>query len=378
MKRVLWSVSELFIEVRWKQGDLQETDEEVEEPVGSSGESHAATAVLRGIHLSDDSPDKGTPCGSEGNNGQAGEGNEDGTGCGGVERVLTVESEVANEGVDEEAHHHPGGTDHQRLSATTLLDDVETAEGTETVDRAENELGDVAVLETGGSKDGGTEVEEEVDTSELLTSLEDDTEDGAVHHALASEDVDKAGGGERVLFVKLLLDIGDLTVNTRGVDVETSKVGDGLSGLFLLTLSVGKSGRLGKQKDTSSEEKGPEEVETVGNSPGSTASVVIGSPVDHLSTPDTKCNKELVARDDKTSDDSRSTLGLVHGNSNRKSTDTKTCNQSTNSVLVPGVLRSDLDNSSNASRQGGDRDGHATTNAITEIAGDKRAKKAAN
>lgn len=305
------------MEVRWKQSDLQETDEEVEEPVGSSGESHAATAVLRGVHLSDDSPDKGTPCGSEGNNGQAGEGNEDGTGCGSVERVRTVESEVSNEGVDEEAHHHPGSTDHQRLSATTLLDDVETAEGTETVDRAENELGDVAVFETGGSKDSGTEVEEEVDTSELLTGLEDNTEDGTVHHALTSEDLNETGLGKRALFVKLLLDVGDLAVNTGGVDVETGKIGDGLSGLFLLTLSVGEARGLGKQEDTSSKEKSPEEVEAVGNSPGSTAGVLVGSPVNNLGCPDAESDKELVARDDETSDDGGGALRLVHGDSDR-------------------------------------------------------------
>jgi hypothetical protein len=300
-----------------KQSDLQETDEEVEEPVGSSGESHAATAVLRGVHLSDDGPDKRTPGGSEGDNSQAGEGNEDGTGSGGVERVLTVESKVTDEGVDEETHHHPSGSNHEGLSAATLLDNVETTEGTETVDRAENELGDVAVLETGGSKDSGTEIKEEVDTSELLASLENNTEEGTVEHALASEDLNEAGLGERALFVELLLDVVNLSVDTGRVDVETGKVGDGLSGLFLLTVSVGKTGRLGKQKDTSSKEKSPEEVKTVGNSPGRTAGVVVGAPVDNLSSPDTESDKELVARDDETSNDGGGALGLVHGDSDR-------------------------------------------------------------
>lgn len=89
---------------------------------------------MRRIHLGDDSPDKRTPGGSKGNNGQAREGNENGTGGGGVERVGAVKSEVSNEGVDEEAHHHPGGADHQGLSATALLNNVETAECAGTVD----------------------------------------------------------------------------------------------------------------------------------------------------------------------------------------------------------------------------------------------------
>jgi hypothetical protein len=109
-------------------GNLQETDEEVEEPVGSSSESHASTAVLGRVHLGDDSPDKRTPGGSKGSDSQAREGDKDGTSSGSGERILSVKSEVTDEGVDEEAHHHPGGTNHQGLSATALLDDIETAE----------------------------------------------------------------------------------------------------------------------------------------------------------------------------------------------------------------------------------------------------------
>jgi hypothetical protein len=245
----------------------EETNEEVEEPVGGSGDSHAARSVLRRVHLGDDSPDKGTPGGSEGDNGQAREGNENGTGGGSVERVLTVESEVTNKGVDQEAHHHPGGTDHERDTATTLLNDIETAEGTESVDGSENELSDVGVLETGGSKDGGTEVEEEVDTSELLTGLENNTEDGTVHHTGTSEDLNKAGLGHGTLLLKLLTDLIDLAVDTGGVGLETSKASNVVASFLLLTLSVGESRGLGEEENTNTEKKGPEEVETVGNSP---------------------------------------------------------------------------------------------------------------
>lgn len=358
--------------------NLQETNEEVEEPVGSSGKSHAATAVLRRVHLGDDSPDKRTPGSSEGDNSQAREGNENGTGGRGVERVLTVKSEVTNEGIDEEAHHHPSGTDHQRDTATTLLNDIETTEGASAVDGSENELGDVGVLKTSGSKDSGTEVEEEVDTSELLTGLEDNTEDGTVHHTGTSEDLNKAGLGERALFLKLLADLIDLAVNTGGVDVETGKASNGLAGFLLLTLSVSKSRGLGEEKDTTTEEQGPEEVKTVGNSPRSAAGVLVGTPVDHFSTPDTKGNEELVARDNDTSDDGRGTLRLVHGYGDRKSTDSKTSNESANGVLVPGVLRGDLNDCTDTSPKSRYRDSGATTNGIAKVTSNKRTEQASN
>jgi hypothetical protein len=356
----------------------EETNEEVEEPVGSSGDGHAATAVLRRVHLGDDSPDKRTPGGSKGNDGQAREGNKNGTSGGGVEGVLTVESEVTDKGVDEEAHHHPSSTNHQRDTATTLLDDIETSKGACAVDRAEDELGDVRVLETSGSKDSGTEVEEEVDTSELLTSLESDTEEGTVHHAGASEDLNPAGLRQRSLLVKLLTDLIDLAVDTGGVDVETSKVGDGLAGFLLLTLTVGESGGLGKEEDTNTEEKSPKEVETVGDSPRSAAVVVVGTPVNHLGTPDTEGDEELVARNDDTSDDGRSTLRLVHGDSDGESADSKTGNESANGVLVPGMLGSNLNDSADTGPESRDRDGSSATNGVAKVTSNKRAEQASN
>ncbi|KAI6771614.1 hypothetical protein HG531_009239 [Fusarium graminearum] len=355
---VVWEINAKLIGI-----NLQETDEEVEEPVGSSSNGHAARSVLGRVHLGDDSPDKRTPGGSESDNGQAGEGNKDGTSGGSVERVGAVKSEVTNKGVDKEAHHHPGGTNHQRDTATTLLNDVETAKG---------------VLETGGSKDSGTEVEEEVDTSELLTSLESDAEEGTVHHTGTSEDLNPAGLRERSLLFKLLTDLINLAVNTGGVDVETSKVGDGLASFLLLTLAVGESGGLGEEEDANSEKKSPEEVETVGDPPRSAAVVVVGAPVDHLGTPDTEGDEELVAGDNDTSDDGRSTLGLVHGDSDREGTDTKTSDETTNSVLVPGVLGSDLNDGTDTGPESRDRDGSSTADGVAKVTGNERAEQASN
>lgn len=204
--------------------------------------------------------------------------------------------------------------------------------------------------------------EEEVDTSELLTGLESDTENGTVGHTGTSEDLDKACLGKSLFLLKLLADIVDLSVDTGGVDVETSKVGNGLSGFLNLTLSVGESRRLRKEEDANTEKESPEEVEGVGDSPRSATIVVVGTPVNHLGAPDTKGDKELIAGDDETSNDGGSTLTLVHGDSDRQSADTKTCYKSTDRVLVPGVLRGDLDDGADAGPESRDGDSLAATN----------------
>jgi hypothetical protein len=95
----------------------------------------------------------GAPGGRKGHNEQAGEGDEDVASLRGELRVGLVELEVADEGVHQEADHHPRGTSNQGRSAAHLLNDDQTAKGAEHVDTAENDLGDVAVANTGCLED---------------------------------------------------------------------------------------------------------------------------------------------------------------------------------------------------------------------------------
>lgn len=119
----------------------EEGDEEVPQPVGGSGESHAGRAVASGVQLGDDGPDKRSPGGGEGDDEQAGEDDEDVAG-GGAASLL--EHELTDEGVDQEADNGPESTDDESGAASTLLNDPETTESTEDVDGAEDDLGDVS------------------------------------------------------------------------------------------------------------------------------------------------------------------------------------------------------------------------------------------
>lgn len=78
-----------------------EGDDEVEEPVGRSGKTHAGSAVAGRVQLSDDGPDEGSPGSGESGNEQAGEDDHDISGSGAILGNVPVERVVTDESVDE-------------------------------------------------------------------------------------------------------------------------------------------------------------------------------------------------------------------------------------------------------------------------------------
>lgn len=149
----------------------EEGEHEVPEPVAGGSDSHGRSTIAGGVELSDDGPDERSPSGRKGGDEQAREGDKDGSGRGAILRVDLVEGEVADERVYQEAHHHPGGASHECLSASAVLHDPETNDGACDVDGPEDNLGHVAVADSGGTENGGAVVEEEVRSSELLAGL---------------------------------------------------------------------------------------------------------------------------------------------------------------------------------------------------------------
>lgn len=204
----------------------------------------------------------------------------------------------------QETHHHPGSANHESIPATTLLHNIEAGECAGAVDGSENELGDIAVAQTSRGKDGGAKVlylstslyesrgrggthEEEVDTSKLLTSLKSNSECGTVQHTGSSKDLVPSRLGQSALFVKLLLDFGDLAVDAGSIRRKTSQSGNGVSSFVLTTLAVGISRTLGKEKNTGAKDQRPQEGKAVGDPPRCGGSVALSAPVDHLGSPDT-------------------------------------------------------------------------------------------
>lgn len=164
---------------------------------------------------------------------------------------------MADEGVDEQAQEHPCRTAHHCHTTTNILDDPEATNSGDDVDGAKNDRSDVRVLQTGGAKDDSAVVEKVVGASELLTGLEDHTEEGAVQHTRTSEDLVPGMITASFLSSKLLLNLADLVVDesTVGVDtVETSHVG---TSLVNAAHTVGVTGRFGQKENRAAQNDGP-------------------------------------------------------------------------------------------------------------------------
>lgn len=245
----------------------EEGDQEVEEPVRRRGQRHAGSAVARRVQLADDGPNHGSPGRGEGTDEQTGEDNHDVTRLRRAGWVRGIKLVVAHEGEDEEAHAHPRGAKHETLPATTVLDDPQSGNGGDDVDRAENDRGDIGVRETGGGEDGGAVVEEEVGTRELLAGLQDHAEQGAVQHARAGEDLVPRVVAASALGRKLRLDLEDLGVDKVAVRVDAVEASHVATSLILAAHAVGETGRLGHEEDGAAEEDGPEGGKAIWNTP---------------------------------------------------------------------------------------------------------------
>lgn len=81
-------------------------------------------------------------------------------------------SDGSGDSNDKLAHRHTNGTEEQKIAASPLLNEIQTRESGSNVNAGSNHADDEGVLDTGVLEKGGTIVEDEVHTSELLESLE--------------------------------------------------------------------------------------------------------------------------------------------------------------------------------------------------------------
>lgn len=105
-------------------GALLKGDQEVPGPVGGGGDPHADSGVAEGVLLTTDGPDCGSP--DDGEADDEGPSEDDRNDTGEVRDRVGVKDFVADGSPYHEADEHPGGTDHQALVATVVLDNVET------------------------------------------------------------------------------------------------------------------------------------------------------------------------------------------------------------------------------------------------------------
>lgn len=277
--------------------------------------------------------------------------------------------------------HIPGNV----MNTLTMPVATEVKKGSEIPELAKNAVPSVCCVRNDriGCNEERLTVEDEVDTSELLPRLNEDTREGTEGNLVVAgaEAVGIRALAEPALLLEIDTDILQLELEFRVVGREGSQAahgGDRIRVAALLDqvtrrLESNVSQRYAGQQDeritnlrepdhTDGEDERPDELDGGGDTPRRVVVTVLGGIVDDVCEQDTNGDGPLVARHDRTTDPLGRALGLVHGDEGRHETDTETGADTTDdegSPLVAADLEGDTER-----EDGGRKENTATTTEV--------------
>lgn len=283
----------------------------------------------------------------------------------------------SSEGCDDElTDGHVEGTTDQHPSSTNSLHEEEGWDGHDDIDDVGGNGEEVGVAGSGGGKESSTVVEDEVDTSELLHSLETSTSDNSEQDLSLTtlEQVEVGTLGVSSLKVEGSLDVGELGSNNWVVLVGRVQSGEGLGSSLSLANLDEPSRRLWEEEETDGQDGGKCELETDGEMVGCLAVVVLGGVFNDGGEEETDGDAPLVGRYDGTSNPSGSDFGLVEDDQGRDTTDTETSNDSTDDEEVE-LSGNHLENDTDAEDGEDDLQTPSSTEEVTERSTTEGTKK---
>ncbi|KAI3487308.1 hypothetical protein L1887_48893 [Cichorium endivia] len=216
-------------------------DTKVPEPVGGGAERQRLGTDGQGEDLSADDPGGRAPGRGETGNVDADKGD------GGLASGQVLDGHGGtDDGHDQLADAHPDGAEDEQLTAAEALHHVHARDG---------QLGAV--------------VEDEVDTSELLESLDEDAGHGAkeVLSVVVLEAVEVGTGRVSELEVQVGLDDRQLGPNDRVVDIGRVEPGERLGSLLVVALLDEPTRGFGKNEEETAKEDGKGKLDTDRDAP---------------------------------------------------------------------------------------------------------------
>ena len=207
-----------------------------------------------------------------------------------------------NDGDQELADAHPDGTDHEQSPSTEPLDTPHPRESHEDADDVEGDsdqegVGNPRVLEK-----CGTIIGDEVDASELLPGLDEDTGKGT--------EKDSVVGGTEAVSVRRLAqfllvfegntDLVEFSLELGMVGREGDETGESTGGILVALLLDEPSRGLGEEDHADGENKCPDELDRDGELPRSVSGFALGSIVDDGGEEETDRDCPLITGDDGT------------------------------------------------------------------------------
>jgi len=333
------------------------SDTKVPEPVGRGRHGHGLSSDSKREDFSGDDPGDRTPSGSEGSDVDANESDENSLGG----DVDGTRSDISgrtggdtNNGNDELANSHDDSSAEKHRSSTGSIDHENTGNSANNVDDVGDDSDDEGVRDTGSSEEGRAVVEDEVDTGQLLPTLDEDTGPGseAVSGLSRLEAINVRGLAESKLSLKSHGDVKALLIDLSRVGRPRREPGESLSSLDVSTLEEKVSGGFGKEEHATREDSSPSKLDGNRDPPSRVVRPVLRRLVDDSGEKKTDGDGPLVHSDDHTTESFRRTFTLVHGNeatdgSNSESRDDTTDNKGSPSSRA---LKSDTDTEDSTSK----------------------------
>jgi len=292
------------------EGRSRVSDSPVEEPVGSGGEGDTLATDVEGENLANDDPCDRSPSGGE-------EGNIDTDKCHkGLLTGVVGTGECNTEDGDEVlADTHASGTDKEKLPSANTVNGKDTGDGHADVDNIGGDSDQEGLLDTGGGEESSTIIEDEVDTSELLPRLDSHTAESSEKDLVLThlEAISPGRVADFLLLAQTHLDVLDFLGDFGVVSGYASQTLERLGSLDIFTSPEEPTRRLRQIQKTTSEDEGPDELDGDGDLISGVVVPAVTDLGEDGGEEETNSDGELVARDDGTTNPSRSTFRLVHG-----------------------------------------------------------------
>ena len=293
----------------------------------------------------------------------------------------------ADNGDDELADDHTQSAPDEKRATAEFLNGVKGDGGRADVDEGGDETDEEGVGDGAEFlEEGGTEVEDEVDTGPLLHHLQGSSENGSAQVAArlpqaareAIEPAIEVAALRDDLHLVLVVgnDLGQFLLDQLRLARLSTESRQHLGGLVEVAALDKVPWRFGQEEETGAEDQSPEHLN--GNRDAVRAGVVavLGGVVDTRGEKDADGDAELVSGHDRAANPFRRNLGHVQDDDGRHETDTETSDETTGHEESEGG-GSGLENDTDHEDETSEDDGSPTTEEVGQVTSDERTEEGA-
>jgi len=277
-------------------------------------------------------------------------------------------------------YNHTQGTPDEERATTEFLNRIKGDWGRADVDEGGDETDEEGVGDGPEFlEEGGTEVEDEVDTGPLLHHLQGSSENGSAQVAarLGQSTLEAVCPAAEIAVLRDDLhfvfvvgnDLGQFLLDHLRIAGLPPESRQNHGGAVEVAALDKVSWRFGEEEEAGREDQSPGQLDGDGNAVGAGVVAVLGAIVDTRGEKDTDGDAELVSGHDRTTNLPRRNLGHVQDDDGRDETDTETGHETAGDEETEGGgrgLQDDTDGEDDTSED----DGGPATEEVGQVTGD--------